>query len=194
MNRHSGEDSTSVIKAVLSSIKEWKKVGPYEIRAVMNSPNADLPSLLSTFQTKIIKNGSKGDGMGTGPFVMKEFSPGVKSISVRNENYWRKTANLDSIEVTAITDPVARINALIAGDMQIVFDVEPKAIRQIESADGVSLSSIPAGAYNGICALKNSMPGSNADFVKGLQFIQDRERIVNRVYKAMAQLVTINRS
>jgi peptide/nickel transport system substrate-binding protein len=71
----------------------------------------------------------------------------------------------------------------VAGDMQIIFDVEPKAIRQIDSADGVSLSSIPAGAYNGICGLKNSMPGSNADFVKGLQFTQDRERIVNRVFR-----------
>ena len=188
MNRHLGEDSTSVIKAVLSSIKEWKKVGQYEVKAIMNSPNADLPSLLAVFQSKIVKNGTTGDGMGTGPFVMKSFEPGVKSVSVRNENYWRETANLDAIEITAITDPVARVNALVAGDAQIIFDVEPKSIRQIDSADGVRLSSIPAGAYNGICALKNSQPGSNADFVKGLQFIQDRERVVKRIFKGHGSL------
>ena len=188
MNRHLGEDSTSVIKAVLSSIKEWKKVGNHEVKAIMNSPNADIPSLMATFQTKIVKNGTTGEGMGTGPFVMESFEPGVKSISTRNENYWRESANLDSIEVTGITDPVSRMNALVAGDMHMVADVDPKAIKQIQQASGVHVNSIPAGAYNGICALKNTLPGSNADFVKGMQFIQDRERIVKRIFKGHGSL------
>ena len=188
MSRHLGENSTSVIKAVLESIKEWKKLGQYEVKAIMHSPNADLPVLLGIFQTKIIKNGTKGDGMGTGPYTMESFEPGVKSVSVRNDNYWREGANLDALEITAITDPVARINALIAGDVHMVADVEPKAIRQVEAADNVRLSSIPAGAYNGICALKNSKPGSNDDFVKGLQYIQDRQRIVKRIFKGHGSL------
>ena len=188
MNRHLGENSTSVVKAVLSAVSEWKKVGPYEVKAVLSTPNADLPALLGIYQTKIVKNGTNGGGMGTGPFRMESFDPGVKSISVRNDDYWREGANLDALEITAITDPVARVNALIAGDMHMVADVEPKAIKQIEDADGVRLSSIPAGAYNGICALKNTAPGNNADFVKGLQYIQDRERIVKRVFKGHGSL------
>ena len=43
MNRHLGEKSTSVIKSVLSGIKEWKKVGPYEVKAVLiTSTNSSL--------------------------------------------------------------------------------------------------------------------------------------------------------
>lgn len=183
MNRHLGEDSTSVIKAVLSAIKGWEKVGSHEVKAVMNTPNADLPALLGIVQSKVIKNGTTGDGMGTGPFTMESFDPGVKSVSKRNENYWREGANLDALEITAITDPIARVNALVAGDIQMAADIDPKAIRQVEQADGVHLNSIPGGAYNGLCALKNAEPGSNADFVKGMQFIQDRERIVKKVLK-----------
>ena len=192
MNRHLGESSTSVVKDVFSSVKEWKKVGRHEVKAIMNSPNSDLPALLGIFQTKIIRNGTAGnkvkeDGKiehnGTGPFVMEYFSPGEKSISKRNENYWREGANLDSIEITAITDPIARVNALVAGDFQLIMDVDPKAIRQVENADGVHLNSLAAGAYNGICAMQNSAPGNNADFVKGMKYIQDRERIVKRILK-----------
>ena len=183
MNRHLGEDSPSVIKAVLASIKEWKKVGSHEVKAIMHSPNSDLPALLGEKQSKIVKNGSSGEGMGTGPFTMKSFEPGVKSVSIRNENYWREPAPLEQIEITAITDPVARVNALLSGDFQMVSEIDPKAIRQVEGADGVTLVSIPAGAYNGICALKNSEPGSSADFVKGMQFIQDRERVVKKILK-----------
>ena len=183
MKRHQGEQSTSVIKSVLASVKEWKKVGPYEVKAIMESPNADLAVILGIFQTKIVKNGTTGEGNGTGPFTMESFQPGVKSVHKRNKNYWREGANLDVIEITAITDPVARVNALLAGDVQLVTQVDGKAFKQVESSNNATLLSVPAALQMGICALKTSEPGSNADFVKGMQFIQDRERIVKRILK-----------
>ena len=183
MSRHLGEDSTSVIKAVLSSVQEWKKMGSHEVKAIMNTPNSDLPTLLGLFQTKIVKNGTTGDGIGTGPYVMDSFEPGVKSVHSRNENYWREGANLDGIEITAITDPVARVNALLSGDVQLATSIDPKAFRQVEDADGVTLLSTPAALQLGICCLKNAEPGSSDDFVKGMQYIQDRERIVKRILK-----------
>jgi peptide/nickel transport system substrate-binding protein len=188
MKRHQGEASTSVIKSVLASVKEWKKSGPMEVKAVLESPNADLPTLLGLFQTKIVQEGTTGEGIGTGPYVMDSFQPGVKSVHSRNKNYWREGANLDAIEITAITDPVARVNALISGDMQMVTQIEPNAFRQVESADGVTLLSTPAALQLGICILKNTAPGNNDDFVKGMQYIQDRERIVKRVLKGKGSL------
>ncbi|MCP4195674.1 MAG: hypothetical protein GY762_00860, partial [Proteobacteria bacterium] len=178
----------SVIKSVLATIKEWKKVGSHEVKAVMHSPNADLPTLLGMFQNKIVKNGTKGDWIGTGPYTMESFQPGVKSVHKRNENYWREGANLDAIEVTGITDTVARVNALIAGDMQLVVQIDPKAFRQVESADGVTLLSTPAALQLGICCLKNTKPGESDDFVKGMQYIQDRKRIVKRVLKGRGSI------
>ncbi len=188
MNRHLTEDSTSVIKSVLATVKEWKKVGSHEVKAVMHSPNADLPTLLGMFQNKVVKDGTKGDWIGTGPYTMESFQPGVKSVHKRNENYWREGANLDAIEVTGITDTVARVNALIAGDMQLVVQIDPKAFRQVEGADGVTLLSTPAALQLGICCLKNTKPGESDDFVKGMQYIQDRKRIVKRVLKGKGSL------
>lgn len=183
MQRHQGEDSKSTIKSVLASVGEWKKVGSHEVKAVMNTPNADLPTLLGLFQTKIVKNGTTGEGNGTGPYTLESFEPGVKSLHKRNENYWREGGNLDGFEITAITDPGARVNALISGDIQMATVIDPKAFRQIEAAPDVTLLSTPAALQLGICCLKNAAPGDNNDFVKGLQYIQDRERIVNKVLK-----------
>jgi len=188
MNRHLGEDSTSVIKSVMASVKEWKKTGPMEVKAIMHSPNADLPTLLGMFQNKVIKKDSTGGGVGTGPYVMDSFQPGVKSVHSRNNNYWREGANLDGCEITAITDPVARVNALIAGDMDMATSIDPNAFRQIENASGVTLLSTPAAVQVGTCILKNTKPGESDDFVKGMQFIQDRERIVKRVLKGKGSI------
>jgi peptide/nickel transport system substrate-binding protein len=168
MKRHQGEASKSVIKSVLESVSEWKKTGPMEVKAILSSPNADLPVLMGLYQAKIVQEGSTGDGIGTGPFVMESFQPGVKSVHVRNNNYFRDGPYLDAVEITAITDPVARVNALLAGDMQIIAQVDPQAFRQIESSSTATLLSVP---------------GSNNDFVLGMKYIQDRERIVKRVLK-----------
>ena len=188
MKRHQGEDSTSVIKSVLASVKEWKKTGPMEVKAILESPNADLPTLLGLFQTKIVQTDTTGAGIGTGPFVLESFQPGVKSVHTRNKNYWREGANLDACEITAITDPVARVNALIAGDMDMVTQLEPNAFRQVESAKGITLLSTPAALQMGICCLKNTEPGSNDDFVLGMKYIQDRKRIVKRILKGKGSL------
>lgn len=188
MSRHLGDDSKSVIKSVLASVKEWKKVGTHEVKAIMNTPNADLPTLLGMFQTKIIKNGTIGAGNGTGPFKMDAFEPGVKSVHSRNQNYWREGANLDAIEITAITDPVARVNALISGDIQMATAIDPKAFKQVESAKKVTLLSKPAAFQVAICCLKNTPPGESDDFVKGMQYIQDRERIVEKILKGKGSI------
>jgi peptide/nickel transport system substrate-binding protein len=183
MNRHLGDDSTSVLKPILASVKGWRKTGPNEVKAEMHTANADLPSTLGLYQAKIIKDGSRGGGNGTGPFVLESFDPGAKSVHKRNENYWREGANLDAIEMTAITDPVARVNAVIAGDVQLAAFIEPNSFRQVENSSTAKLLSVPAAQQIGICCLKSTDPGSNDDFVKGMQYIQDRERIVKRLLK-----------
>ena len=183
MRRHQGEDSTSVFKSMLAPVAEWKKTGSHEVKAILSSPNSDLPAILGLFQAKIIKSGTDGDGIGTGPFTTESFEPGVKSLHKRNENYWREPAHLDGIEMTAITDPVARVNAVIAGDVQMGATVDPNSFRQLEESSTAKLNSIPAGQQIGICCLRNASPGDNDDFLRGMQYIQDRKRIVKRILK-----------
>ena len=185
MNRHLGEDSASVIKAFFGTVKEWKKVDSHTVKAILNSPDSDLPAKLGEKQAKIVKKDTEDfrKGNGTGPFLLESFEPGVRSTHVRNPNYWRDGANFDALELTGITDPLARVNALIAGDMDLINDIDAKGIRLIEQTEGVRIISAPSGLYGGICCLKNTEPGSSDDFVKGMQFIQDRERIVRSILK-----------
>lgn len=185
MNRHLGDDSTSVIKSFFAGVTEWKKIDSHTVKCSLSSPDSDLPFKLGEKQAKIVKKDTVDftKGNGTGPFLLESFQPGVKSMHTRNPNYWREGINLDAIEVTGITDPIARVNALIAGDVDLINSVDAKGIKLIENAKGVHVNSTPAGQYGGICCLKNTAPGESDDFVRGMQFIQDREFIVRRFIK-----------
>ncbi len=185
MNRHYGEDSVSVVKSLVSVVDEWKKVDQYTVKATLSSPFADLAAVLGEKQFKVVKDGTTdfSNPVGTGPFTLSEFQPGVRSLQVRNENYWREGANLDEIQIFAITDSVARVNALLSGDIDMMSDLDPKAIKQVEATDGVQPKSQPSGAYMGFCMMLDKHPGNNPDFVKGMKFLQRREKIVKSLLK-----------
>ncbi|MCP5075002.1 MAG: ABC transporter substrate-binding protein [Rhodobacteraceae bacterium] len=185
MNRHYGEKSTSTAKTLVADVQEWKKVDSHTVKAVMKGPNTDLPVILGTPQFKIVKDGTTEfqNPVGTGPFKLQKFEPGQRSIHVRNEHYWREGPNVDEIEIFAITDKVARTSALLSGDIDLMQALDPKAIRKVEATDGVGVWSVASGAYMGICAMTHLAPGNNPDFVKALQYIQRRKKIVKSILK-----------
>ena len=81
LNRHMGKDSTSKVTEMVNYVTEWKKVDKYTMKAILATPNSDLPAVLGTFHFKIIQDGAKGEYFnqpnGTGPFKSVEFTPGV---------------------------------------------------------------------------------------------------------------------
>lgn len=192
MMRHIGKDSVSKAKVLVGGVEEWVKDDDYTVRAVMNAPNAELPVILGTFHFKIIKNGTTDfqSAVGTGPYHLKEFKPGVRSVHTRNDNYWNDEAGpyIDSFEVFGITDNVARINALINGDVQMMGNLDPKAIKQVEAAEGIEVFAVPSGAYMDIVIRQDTAPGNNPDFIRGMKLLQRRDRILKVVQKGQGSI------
>ncbi len=189
MDRHRGEDSPSSIKSFFTNVTGWQAVDKHTVKLSLSSPDADMPYKLTQPQAKIVKaNATDWLTAGSGPYLVDSFQAGVKSVHSRNPNYWRDTGQwLDGIEITAITDPNARLNALLAGSIDMMTQVNAKHIKKIEDS-GKTVLSVPAGLYGGICCLKNTAPGENDDFVDGLRYIQDRERIVRKFLKGHGTL------
>jgi len=185
MNRHMGADSTSVAKGLFSVIKEWKKVGPYEVKAICETGYSDLPSILGEKHFKIVKDGTTDfiNPVGTGPYKLESMQPGIGSVHVRNEDYWREGANFDSIELFGITDNISRVSAVLSGDVDMIISIPPNALQQIESADDLDLISTPSGSYMGIGMHSQKEYGSNPDFVMAMKHLQRRERIVKTLLK-----------
>ena len=75
---------------------------------------------------------------------------------------------------------------LFTGDVDMINQVDAKGLKLIDRAEGVHVNSTPSGLYGGICCLKNTAPGENDDFVRGMQLIQDREKIVRSFLKGHA--------
>lgn len=190
MNRHLGADSISKASSLVSMIDKWEKVNSHEVKAILSSPNADLPIALGTFHFKILQDGTTDftNPVGTGPYKIKEFKPGVRAVGARFENYYGEGGYLDELEHYGIGDPVARLNAFLAGDIDAMVNLPPKAIGQVEAAEGKEIWALESGAYINVTPRFDVDSSSNVHLHKAMQMLMDRQRLVKGVYKGQASL------
>ncbi|MEM6667837.1 MAG: ABC transporter substrate-binding protein [Pseudomonadota bacterium] len=190
MNRHLGADSVSKAASLVSMIDRWEKVNDYEVKAILSSPNADLPIALGTFHFKIIQDGVTdfSTAVGTGPYRVKEYAAGVRAIGVPFENYWGEGGYLDELEHYGIGDSTSRLNAFLAGDVDAMVNLPPKAIEQVEAADGKDIWALNSGAYVNITPRLDMAQSSNMHLWKAMQYLQDRQRLLKGVIKGQGSL------
>ena len=178
--RHKDPATASKAKALADQIEEVKATGPNEVTVRLSAPNADLPVILGTFHFHIVKDGTTdfNAGIGTGPYKVKEFKPGVRSISVRNEAYWKPgRPYLDEIEYVGIGDEGARVNALLSGDLDLVGSVNPRSVQRIRDSAGHAIFESQAGQYTDLVMRRDAGPGANPDFVLAMKYMFDREQM-----------------
>jgi len=189
LTRHMDPAVGSKAKALAAQMTEIKATGPLEVTIRLASPNADLPVVLGTFHFLIIKDGTTdfSTAVGTGPFKCKEFTPGVRSIGVRNEHYWRAEGPyLDEVEFIGIADNSARVNALLSGDVDLINSIDPRSSQQILDTKGFELFETNAGNYTDLIMRQDSAPGNNPDFALGMKYLLNRVQIKRAVFRGFA--------
>jgi len=182
--RHKDAATASKAKALADQIDTVKASGANEVTVTLSAPNADLPVILGTFHFMIVKDGTTdfSTGIGTGPYKLKEFKPGVRSIAVRNEAYWKPgQPYLDEIEFVGIGDEGARVNALLSGDLDLAGSVNPRSVDRIKGTPGFSVFSTQSGQYSDLIMRKDMGPGANPDFILAMKHLIDREQMKKSV-------------
>lgn len=75
--------------------------------------------------------------VGSGPYKLESWETGSKLTLVRNDDYWGELPYYKYIEFSFISDPVARVNALEAGDVQLAFNIPTAQIEELQGYDNL---------------------------------------------------------
>jgi peptide/nickel transport system substrate-binding protein len=192
LKRHHDPATATKAKALADQMKEIAADGKYAVKITLGAPNADLPVILGTYHFLIAQAGTTdfSKGIGTGPFKCKEFTPGVRSIAVRNENYWKQGSGpyVDEIEFFGIPDVGARVNALLAGDVHMIGNVNPASAKLILGRQGFSIMETKSGNYTDLVMRLDQAPGDNPDFVLGMKHLMNRELMKRNVFQGYAEV------
>jgi peptide/nickel transport system substrate-binding protein len=80
---------------------------------------------------------------GTGPYVLVEREPEVRTVLEVYEDHWDDAPEVTEIIYTPIAEDATRVAALLSGEVDIVQDVPVQDIQRLEQTDGISLSYGP---------------------------------------------------
>ncbi len=182
---HMGEDSRSPMKSLLTNVRNISTDGN-DVVFELNTPDVDWPATLAEYTLSIFptQDGEADwrSGVGTGPYRLLEFEPGVRARFERNENDHRSDRGwFDTIEFAAVNDSSARINAIISGEVHAIAEVEPLLAQRLGSRDGINLVSRTSPGYN-VFQMQTTMDSfGNADVRRALKYAIDREEFVERI-------------
>jgi peptide/nickel transport system substrate-binding protein len=77
---------------------------------------------------------------GTGPYILVQRQPGVRTVHKRNPNYWgRFEGNVQESVFTPIANDATRLAALVSGELDFVHDPAPRDIARLRNTAGVKV-------------------------------------------------------
>jgi peptide/nickel transport system substrate-binding protein len=178
-------------KAFLSDVEDIQAENDHSVRIKLNVSNVDFPMFFGTDFLHIIPEDHTdfSTANGTGPFKVKFFEAARSAIVERNSNYWESgLPHLDEVETFAISDDVARLNAVISGDIHCLQGLSPSLIDKVNSTDGIELLSTPSGYRVPAIMRTDRAPYDNPDVRLALKHLVDREEYNQIVYKGYSTI------
>ena len=189
--RHKDPALGSQVRAIAQAFAEVRASGPHEVQIRLTAPNVDLPVILADAHFLIIKDGTTDfrTAAGTGPYRCVDFNPGVRTVGRRNPNYWKPgRPYLEEIELIGIEDESSRVDALLAGDVQLINQVNPRSVQRVSASGGCAVHETESGVYTDLVMRQDARPTGNPDFVLAMKYLLDREEILQAVFLGHAVL------
>ena len=200
-------NSPSSYALYLSSIDRLEVVDPHTLKIITKGPSPVLLPNLSMVPIMSSKAASgpapegkttvelnRGDGLvGTGPYKFVSWKRGAEIVFERNENYWGEPPAWDRVIYRPITNPAARVAALLAGDVDLIEDPPTDDLPKLKQNKDLYVQETPSVRIIYIALLQGDdvppgMSGTNGKNAlqdrrvrQALSLAIDRQSIVDRV-------------
>jgi peptide/nickel transport system substrate-binding protein len=194
----------SNIASPLATIREVKKIDDFAVELVTDGPDPILPYSLPTWAimskkwceqhnttraadlTKNEENYATRNANGTGPFRLKERQPDVRTLLVKNPEWWgrdNEPVDIDEVVFSRIESDPTRVAALLSGELDMVYTVPPQDTDRIGRAAGMKVWQTPElrTIFLGMDQSRDELLESN---VKGKNPFKDK-RVRQAFYQAI---------
>lgn len=151
-------NSPSSYALYLSSIDRVEVVDDHTLKIVTKGPSPVLLPNLSMVpimsskaaagpapEGKTTVELNRGDGLvGTGPYKFVSWKRGAEIVFERNEHHWGEAPAWDRVIYRPITNPAARVAALLAGDVDLIEDPPTDDLPKLKQNPNLHVQETPS--------------------------------------------------
>jgi peptide/nickel transport system substrate-binding protein len=174
----------SPLASVMVKPKAIVAVDDHTVRFEFDEPNAVLLEALVKYHAPITPSDVDparfaAEEFGSGPYTMEENVLGERTVFKKFKDYWWDGHPLvDEVIFVYLTSPEARAEALKAGTIDVIFDLDMESVPGLESHPDTLVSTAPSGGYLNLAMDVREAPFDNVLVRRALQAVTDRQAIL----------------
>jgi peptide/nickel transport system substrate-binding protein len=190
-----GSSALSAFGGVLSP-GGVEKVGTHRVRFHLDRPYADFPYLVSTYTYSAVilpatyEPGTFAQGgVGTGPFVLREYVPNEHASYVRNARYWQSgLPYLEEVTLRYYADYAAIVLALQSGEADVTLEARYQGSQALFDNPSVRMQREPSSAYRALHLRVDRPPLDSPLVRRAIALSLDRPALIQGLYSGRADL------
>ena len=171
-------------------LDELRAVDDLTLEIPLKGPNARLPDSFTQQNNVVIQDGVTDftQPVGTGPFMVESFTVGERSLATRNPNYWEEgKPYVDEWEDISISDNAARLNALLAGEIDMMSQIEPTQAKVHLESGQIQVLRAPSPTAVQVFYMAVDIPPFDDPLVRqAFRLIPDRQGLIDRALLGFA--------
>jgi peptide/nickel transport system substrate-binding protein len=192
-NPKSGSSALSAFGGVLVP-DGVTKVDDFTVAFHLVAPNGNFPYLTSSdnYNMIILPNNYdpatwQSSFIGTGPFVLKNYTPKVGASFTRNEHYWGTKARPAATEFTFYDTQTPQILALTGGTVDVVGQFSVTGGEQLLSG-GYNVSKLKSSAHRELSMRCDQAPFTDPRVRQAIALSLNRPDTVKALFKGFADV------
>ena len=139
--------------------------------------------------TAIMENGQLSETqnpVGSGPYKVESFAPGLELVLVPHEGYWAGTPPLDQIVFRYVPEAATRVSALQSGDVDVIDGVPTHLISAIEADEDLKILSSPSLRPMGFALQTTVPPLDDVEVRRALNHAVPVDAIADKLFMGQA--------
>jgi peptide/nickel transport system substrate-binding protein len=171
-----------------------QKVDDFTVAFHLEAPNGNFPYLTSSdnYNMIIIPNGQnpatwQSTFVGTGPFVLKSYTPNVGASFTRNPGYWGKKALPAATQFTFYASETPSVLALTGGTIDVLGQFSVAGGPQLLSGS-YNVSRLRSSAHRELSMRTDQSPFSDARVRQAIALTLNRPDIVKSLFNGYADI------
>jgi peptide/nickel transport system substrate-binding protein len=121
--------------------------------------------------------------VGTGPFKLVSFTPGVQLTTERNPDYWiTGLPYLDGVRITEYTDETSQVNAMLSGVEDAMGAISGASLPSVEQDSNLKAIISKTGGWNPICMRMDVPPFNDVRVRQAMRLLVDRQQMLDLVF------------
>ncbi len=129
-------------------------------------------------------NHAAGNGIGTGPFIVKEWDHNTKMVFVPNPHWYAAKTKLTEVDMLFVNDQSTAFKAYQAGQYNFVWNIAPQDMASAKGMAGFVSESL---LQTDLLFFSNKMaPFNNAAVRQAFAYATDKEALATAIFKGSA--------